>query len=492
MKLKIGDIVFNVVKILGEGSYGKVYKVEYRGRKYALKVITNEREDGILSLRELDVMGRIRHPHLSKSYKVSSELDKNLVKYGIVMDLADMDLYTGMLIKSWNTNSRLKSLYQLTDGLDYLHSSNYLHLDLKPLNVLLFNKRNTTKLTDFGLSLLMTNGEAYYPKTLISIDHRPPEILKGGKIYKPSTDIWSLGITFLEVLSGGQSLFYDFDEEDFNSEKVLKRIKAYLSPKKIDSTLDDYLYKLKEPLKTDVKHLLKRMLKLNPNQRITTKQILNNKIFNKFKTKLGYMVNPDIPPPKYCNIANYYGFDMLVRISTNLPIKTETFFLAADIYNRALPYAESYKNVKKNFPNLVYLAMISLFIAVKMLETFRLTSEKLYELTEKKYFTPNSIIRGESFLTSQWNGIIYPKNLYNVSTTFRRLEFAFKLARKCNIYRNIDLDKWNKCNKKEAVKEGVYDKNTPFNSFLSRTQYYKELRKDPINYVKTIYEMDQK
>ena len=127
-----------------------------------------------------------------------------------------------------------------------------------------------------------------------------------------------------------------------------------------------------------------------------------------------------------------------------------------------------------------------------MLETFRLTSEKLYELTEKKYFTPNSIIRGESFLTSQWNGIIYPKNLYNVSTTFRRLEFAFKLARKCNIYRNIDLDKWNKCNKKEAVKEGVYDKNTPFNSFLSRTQYYKELRKDPINYVKTIYEMDQK
>jgi len=250
LNLKIGNDVFKVIKTLGEGSYGKVYEVKYKGKKYALKVIEDKKEYGILSLRELDILGRLRHKHLSKSNKVSSTVGPKNVRYGIVMDLADMDLYNGMLNKKWPTKSRLRSLYQLTDGLNFLHNSNYLHLDIKPLNVLLFDKKKTTKLTDFGISLLMRDDEIYYPKALITIDHRPPEILKGKRIYKRSTDIWSLGITFLEVLSGGQSLFYDFDDKDFVPDKILKRIKETLSPKNIDKTLKDYLYKIKEPYKS--------------------------------------------------------------------------------------------------------------------------------------------------------------------------------------------------------------------------------------------------
>jgi len=234
------------------------------------------------------------------------------------------------------------------------------------------------------------------------------------------------------------------------------------------------------------------MLKFAPSQRPTTSQIMKNKLFKDFNKSLGYTVNTNILPPKYCNLTNYYAFDMLVRISSNLPITLETFFLAADMYNRALVYAEPYINLQENFKNLVYIAMTSLYMAIKLIESFSISPEKITKLTQNKYFTSNSILRGESLLTTQWNGVTYPENLYNVSTTFRRLEFAFNLAKNCKIYKNIDLDKWDKSDKIEAKSEGVFDKNIQFNQFLSGTQYYKDLKEDNKNYIQKIYNKDQK
>ncbi len=492
MNLNIGNDTFLYEKVIGQGSYGKVYKIKFEEKDYAIKVIQNKKNDGIISLRELDIMGRLRHKNLSKSYKIISGIQGDIIKYGIIMDLAEMDLYNAMLNKRWTTNCRLRSLYQLSDGLSYLHSNNYIHLDIKPSNVLLYNNKKITKLTDFGLSLLMVKGKIEYPKALISIDHRPPEILKDKYIYKTSTDIWSLGITFLEVLSGGQSIFYDFDDKDFDDkDKVLKRITETLSSKKIDETLKDYLCKIKNPLKTEIIKLLKKMLMFAPSKRPNIKQILNNKIFKSFKNNVGLNINTPTLDIKYCNIANYYAFDKLIRIATNLPISTETFFLATDMYNRALPYAEAYTNLEESFKNLTYIAMTCLYMAVKILEPFKLTPQKLVQLTQNKFFTANSIIRGESLLTSQWKGIMYPKNLFNISTTFRRLEFAFNLNRRCKVYRRIDLDKWTKLDKKEVKTEGVYDKNVPFNIFFPQTQYYKSLVNDE-NYIQKIYDKDNK
>lgn len=483
--VKIGKVKFNITETLGKGSYGVVYKTS---NNKALKIMDSPgNEDGVISLRELDILGKLRHPNLSKSLKTISEYKSaSGTRYGVLMDMAQRDLYVAMLDDKFSLDSRLKSLFEATNGLDYLHQNRYLHLDIKPSNILVF--KNKTELSDFGLALLTENGEKYYPKPLVSVDHRAPEILNGGRIYDSKVDIWALGITFLSVLSGGQTLFPGFRLKDYTEERVKGVYKLKLYGNKINSTLNRMLKSLPEPTKSEAKSLIRRMLYLNPNKRPTTQEIISSPLFVKFNQKYGSVINPHIYPPKQCDFINYLGFDQLIRTLTHLPVRLETFFLASDIYNRSLVFASK----ENRYNNLIYLANVAIYMAIKMIENFSVPPQKLVKmLGDRDSFTERSILRGESKLVTEWNGIIYPKNLFNVSDTFRRLEFAFKLGFNCNIYSKIDLDSWYSENNKELKQEPKYNKYTSFNEFLGRTEYYSLIETEP-DYLDQMYQQINK
>jgi len=494
--MNIGNVEFKVLKTIASGSYGKVVLVERDGKEYALKVIEESGKEGIKSLRELDIMNRINNPYLMKAELIVSEYlqDKNISRVGILMQKAEMDLNTAMHEKNFNMTDRLNILYQVTNGLKALHDSGYLHLDLKPLNILLFNNKKNAKITDFGLSILTenVNGERSkkYNVVLQTIDHRSIDVLRGSKNYNPDDDVWSLGLIFLEVLSNGKSIFAGFGSKDYTDEKVLKKYEDFLSDKNIDTTLTNFI---RDNSAKKAIPYIKKMLKFDHKQRATLNDVL--KLFNLFEKNKTYYLNPIIEKND-CDYIVYEGFDALFKMSLNLSIKIETFFLAADIFQRSLPFRNIFSDYEENKRNIIYNATLALYMAIKMVESYFADTKILTELATKialknrELFKPYKLVLGESVLVNNLSGIIYPNNLFRASTTERRLLQAFELLRNCFLYSKIDLQKWREYSEQEEEIEGKFNKYDSFSSFVGKTQYYRDLNKP--DYLKTFYDKDLK
>lgn len=98
----------------------------------------------------------------------------------------------------------LKSLiYQLLNGLIYLHTSHILHRDLKPANILI-TAQGVVKIGDLGLARLcssplqpLVSGD----KVVVTIWYRAPELLLGAKHYNKAIDCWAVGCVMAELAS---------------------------------------------------------------------------------------------------------------------------------------------------------------------------------------------------------------------------------------------------------------------------------------------------
>lgn len=95
--------------------------------------------------------------------------------------------------------SRVKTvLYQILQGLHFLHSHCILHRDIKPSNILL-NRRGEVKLCDFGLSTFYQDGKPL-ELSVVTPYYRAPEIFFGFQKYSAAVDVWSVGCMFAEMM----------------------------------------------------------------------------------------------------------------------------------------------------------------------------------------------------------------------------------------------------------------------------------------------------
>lgn len=89
-------------------------------------------------------------------------------------------------------------MYELSLAVHHLHSSGFMHRDIKPTNILL-DHSNRAKLADFGLA----KGYSLLPKRMtnevMTLSYRPPELVLCEERYTPAADIWSLGCTFYRL-----------------------------------------------------------------------------------------------------------------------------------------------------------------------------------------------------------------------------------------------------------------------------------------------------
>lgn len=449
------------------------------------------KREGIKSLKELDVMSKLVHPNLVRAEGILVGIN-GAVTVGIIMPLAATDLQRMMSNPTVTTLQRLKILFDILNGVKYLHDSGYIHLDLKPMNVLMFGKDNTiiAKLTDFGISLILERNvrgelEKYYPSELVTVTHRAPEILAGDRNYSKASDMWSLGMIFLEVLSGGKSIY-----SDFTKSKVKTSNKKFLSPGMIDQTLNIFLAGLEPQIRTDGITIIRRMLDFNPKNRPTVDQVMKSKLFTHMGVKNlshGMVIYKRPYPPRHCNLIYYYGFDYLVRLAMKFPIKTETFFLAADIYQRSLAYGHHLTgNFNKDWPNVALTATTSLYMAIKMTEPYSPNLKKLVALASE-IFNEDDLVKVEAALTQLFEGIIYSKNLFTETVGKDRLVYAFELLHNCHIYYRIDLDKWKRENPK--LLDG-YNKYDLFSNYIVLTEYFKLMDKKQKEYLPNLYKKD--
>ena len=149
----IGKIFFSkykATKKLGEGSFGKVYKAEYNGENFAIKMEYKDKEQGLLEI-EATIMSYLKGPNIPfiKSYGYSGDFNV------LVMQLLDKSLED--LINKYSTFSIKTTAmlgYQMVNILQYIHDRHIIHRDIKPDNFVMVTKEDNAKLyiLDFGLA----------------------------------------------------------------------------------------------------------------------------------------------------------------------------------------------------------------------------------------------------------------------------------------------------------------------------------------------------
>jgi serine/threonine protein kinase len=154
-------------QIIGSGSDGTVFKSLINGNIVAIKIY-KEHEITPSILREISFLSKANHPNIIKLYSVDYDIRLNVIK--IIIEYGDDNLFDAVI----NNNDININIYDLINGLNYLHSHDYIHGDLNLKNAVLIN--GVVKLIDFTSATKIHRVKFYKPNPTINI--KPPELFK--------------------------------------------------------------------------------------------------------------------------------------------------------------------------------------------------------------------------------------------------------------------------------------------------------------------------
>ncbi|KAJ8383759.1 hypothetical protein AAFF_G00215180 [Aldrovandia affinis] len=197
---------FELLKVLGQGSYGKVFLVRKikgpdTGQLYAMKVLkkaTLKVRDQVRSKMERDILAEVNHPFIVKLHYAFQTEGK---LYLILDFLRGGDLFTRLSKEVMFTEEDVKFyLAELALALDHLHSLGIIYRDLKPENILL-DEEGHIKITDFGLSKEAIDHDKRAYSFCGTIEYMAPEVVNR-RGHTQSADWWSFGVLMFEMLTG--------------------------------------------------------------------------------------------------------------------------------------------------------------------------------------------------------------------------------------------------------------------------------------------------
>lgn len=195
---------FEILCRLGEGSYGAVYKATDKrdGKLVAIKVIEDQAENVEALLKEIAFLEGCKSDHIVQ-YKGTYQM---MAQTCIAMEYmcgGSLNDIMEVCDKTFEEEEIAVVMREALYGLHYLHSNNKIHRDIKSGNILV-NELGECKLADFGVSCEVESSNERR-NTIIGTPYwMAPEVLqakdKGG--YDAKSDIWSLGITAMELAKG--------------------------------------------------------------------------------------------------------------------------------------------------------------------------------------------------------------------------------------------------------------------------------------------------
>ncbi|AAS52904.1 AER223Cp [Eremothecium gossypii ATCC 10895] len=194
-------------QVIGKGAYGVVYKAVNRAtdQVIAIKAIEYENEEELHEhMLEIDLLKNLKHENIVKyhGFIQSSHELYILLEYCIRGSLRDL------IKKEALSEAKAKTYVRQTlRGLQYLHDQGVIHRDIKAANLLL-TENGVVKLADFGVSTRVNNMAMTYAG---SPNWMAPEVMLG-KGASTVSDIWSLGATVVELLTGNPP-FYNLVNE---------------------------------------------------------------------------------------------------------------------------------------------------------------------------------------------------------------------------------------------------------------------------------------
>ena len=253
-----------IKKKIGEGSFGEVYLVYSKKtsmqcvlKKIDLKGLSKEEIKD--TYNEVNLLKKLDHPNIIKFIEVYKS-QKNLE---IITEFAEKgDLYNQINLQMkkkayFPEKTLIDWLVQICQALKYIHSKHIIHRDIKPQNIFL-NKKGSIKLGDFGVSKTLNNTLEKARTFVGTTYYLPPELINGKK-YSYMADIWSLGVTFYQLMT----FKMPFDGKSLPS--IMKKIVSGEGYEKIS----------KKYFSEDLINLVYKMMDSKPNHRPNANDILN-------------------------------------------------------------------------------------------------------------------------------------------------------------------------------------------------------------------------
>ena len=269
---------YSFTKLIAKGGFATIFLVEnskYSGQ-FCAKVIpllddNGENQKDTVE-NEINTLKTLNHPHIIRLY--DSFFHERL--FFIILEYCSGGNLLKQIIE-FNGFSREKFIEigrQIILALCFCHSQNIAHHDIKPENILL-DSYNRIKLADFGISLFL---DSYILSDSFagSITYEAPEIISKKPYNAFKADIWSLGIVFLYMING-------FDPWRCETIGTLK------------SRILSANYYIKNNCSNDIKDLIKSMVQINPDERITISQLENHPLFFNFTIPETFS-DPDLIP----------------------------------------------------------------------------------------------------------------------------------------------------------------------------------------------------
>jgi NIMA (never in mitosis gene a)-related kinase len=202
---------FEILQILGKGSYGLVAKIRSKKNKkiYALKQIDlskiNTQKEKDLCKREIILLNQLDHPNINKYYK--SIINDNIIN--TIMEFMNNGDLKGFIEAHKKFNKPVREeevwniLLQSMNGLKYIHERDIIHRDIKPANLFMTNDK-TIKIGDFGVSakvsaITTSVRENCFNGTVVGTPvYMSPEMINNEE-YDQKTDVYSMGVTIYEL-----------------------------------------------------------------------------------------------------------------------------------------------------------------------------------------------------------------------------------------------------------------------------------------------------
>ena len=204
--VKIGMLIadrYEVLEKIGTGGMSVVYRAKDHklNRFVAIKVLKQEFSDNASFVSKFRVEAQaaagLMHPNIVNVYDVGEEKGINY----IVMELVD-----GITLKKYiekksrlSVKEAISIAIQVSMGLQAAHHARIIHRDIKPQNIII-SKDGKVKITDFGIAKAATSN-TITSNVMGSVHYTSPEQARGGYSDERS-DIYSLGITIFEMLTG--------------------------------------------------------------------------------------------------------------------------------------------------------------------------------------------------------------------------------------------------------------------------------------------------